>query len=85
METIGKIDKFISEKQMGVAQGPRKKKDDKPLPKSKLKWAILRHMDMQKWFEDLKAEIEKGDKNAIRASLSTIKSLIDTVERGLNL
>lgn len=58
---------------------------DKPLAASKLKWAATRYKDIKKWVEGLESEIASGDKNAMRASIGTIKSLIDVVERGLDL
>ena len=60
-------------------------KEDKPLAKSKLAWAFQRYKDIKKWVEGLESEIASGDKNAMRASIGTIKSLIDVVERGLDL
>ena len=74
MKTLDRIDKFITEK-----------KDEKPLSASKLKWANTRYKDIMKAFKDLEAEIALGDRNAMRASLGNIKSLIDFVERGLGL
>ena len=60
-------------------------KEDKPLSPSKLKWAATRYKDIVKAVKDLEAEIGLGDRNAMRASLGNIKSLIDFVERGLGL
>lgn len=60
-------------------------KEEKPLSPSKLKWASTRYKDIMKAFKDLESEIASGDRNAMRASLGNIKSLIDFVERGLGL
>lgn len=73
---LGNIDKFITE-----ARG----KDEKALAPSKLKWAATRYKDISKAVKDLESEISSGDRNAMRASLGNIKSLIDFVERGLGL
>jgi hypothetical protein len=77
MKTLDKIDKFISEK--------LKVDTEKPLSPSKLKWANTRYKDIMKALKDLEAEIALGDRNAMRASLGNIKSLIDFIERGLGL
>ncbi len=60
-------------------------KEEKALSPSKLKWAATRYKDIMKAFKDLEGEISSGDRNAMRASLGNIKSLIDFVERGLGL
>jgi len=60
-------------------------KEEKSLSPSKLKWAATRYKDIMKAFKDLEGEIASGDRNAMRASLGNIKSLIDFVERGLGL
>ncbi len=60
-------------------------KEEKPLAPTKLKWAATRYKDIMKAFKDLEGEIASGDRNAMRASLGNIKSLIEFVERGLGL
>lgn len=79
MKLIEKIEEMLSE------ATKTKKVDDKPLAASKLKWAATRYKDITKWVKDLEGEIASGDKGAMRASINTIKSLIDTIERGLDL
>ena len=60
-------------------------KEEKPLSSSKIKWAATRYKDITKAVKDLESEIASGDRNAMRASLGNIKSLISFVERGLGL
>jgi hypothetical protein len=83
METIKKIEKMIDEKFIPYKEPDPK--DDKPLAATKLKWAGTRYKDVKKWVNDLEAEIASGDKNAMRASISTIIGLLNTIERGLKL
>jgi hypothetical protein len=60
-------------------------KEEKSLSSSKIKWAATRYKDIMKAVKDLESEMASGDRNAMRASLGNIKSLIGFVERGLGL
>ncbi len=84
-KVLNAYEDVVSEAAGSSKAGAGKKGKEKDLSPSKLKWAATRYKDITKAVKDLESEIASGDRNAMRASLGNIKSLIDFVERGLGL
>jgi hypothetical protein len=81
-EELGNLQKAYEET-IGTPINEAKK--DKPLSTSKLKWADKRRKDIETSVDDLKDALSSGDKNALGATLMTMKSLIQVIEQGLDL
>jgi hypothetical protein len=81
-EELGNLQKAYEET-IGTPVNEAKK--EKVLSPSKLKWADKRRKDIETSVDDLKDALSSGDRNALLATLTTMKSLIQVIEQGLGL
>jgi len=81
-EELGKLQKAYEET---IGTPVNEAKEDKTLSPSKLKWADKRRKDIESSVDDLKDALSSGDRNALMATLLTMKSLIQVIEQGLKL
>ena len=84
MKTLDKIDKIIGEVTTTPEQAGMPKGFKMPSP-TKFKWAGTRAKEIKSWADDLQEDLADQNINGVLASINTIKGLIDTVERGLNI
>jgi len=83
-EELGNLQKAYEET---IGTPVNEKVSNKPISisPSKLKWADKRRKDIETSVDDLKDALSSGDRNALLATLTTMKSLIQVIEQGLGL